>query len=424
MNYKYFFCIIVLLSSYNLIIAQQEKNKLSIKTSEPLSYGQKDIIHSKILNEERTVNIFLPESFHTASSQHTYPVLILLEDEFFHMVSSVVKHLSSVERIPETIVVSIKNMSFIPTVYTNGSTFWPTKQLSDENPNPFTEHLKKELFPYLEKNYRANDFSTVMGLSPTSIYALHTFVKEPDLFDAHIAIAAGDILGMGYKEGERFIDLFESKLKNDSNRKQYLYVTSSDADGGGNSPEIQENLEELEKKLMPFASNNFKFISKIFPNEGHYDVALPAFIEALEMIFPKEEWSARYRDIIKEEGNAMNNIDNYFQKLSEEYGFEVLPKSERWNSVNRLSWIGPNLLKQGNTTEAIEVIERWVEYSPKSELALLELAKAYEVNGEFNKALSALKKAHQLSLELKTEESGKYESQINQLKNKISKKKN
>ncbi|MBS9462999.1 tetratricopeptide repeat protein [Flagellimonas sp. 389] len=424
MNYKHIFCIIGLLSFHKLIIAQQGKDKLSVKKSESLCYAQQEIIHSKILNEERKVNIFLPEGFYTESSQHTYPVLILLEDEFFHMVSGVVKHLSSVERIPETIVVSIIEMSYIPTVYTNGSTFWPTKQLSDENPKPFTEYLKNELFPYLEKNYRANDFSMVMGLSPTSIYALHSFIKEPDLFDAHIAIAAGDILGMGYKEGERFIELFEDKLKNDSKRKRYLYVTSSDADGGGNSPEIQENLEELERKLTPYISDNFKFISKIFPNEGHYDVALPAFIEALEMIFPKEKWSARYRDIIKEEGNAMENIDNYFKTLSTEYGFKILPKAERWNSVNRLSWIGPNLLKQGNTIEAIEVIERWVEYSPESELALKELAKAYEANGRLDEALSILRKAHQLSLELKTEQLDKYESQINQLERKIAKKKN
>src|SRR5690606_9845154 len=244
-------------------VAGQEPTPSLQNVSSPLSCAQQDAIHSKILGERRKFNIHLPESFYKASDEHTYPVLILLEDEFFYMVSGVVKHLSSVERMPETIVVSILDMSYMPTVYTNGSTFWPTEQLSDENPDPFTRHLKDELFPYLKANYRANNFRMIMGLSPTSIYAFHTFVKEPELFNAHIAIAAGDMLGMGYEEGERFIDLLSNEVKSFPHKKRYLYVTSSDSDGGSESPEIKENLEELNRVLTTYRSENFKFISKI-----------------------------------------------------------------------------------------------------------------------------------------------------------------
>ncbi|MBK6265100.1 hypothetical protein JKA74_08625 [Marivirga sp. S37H4] len=416
--------IVILLFNYNLAQAQQDANKVE---STPLTFARQDVIHSKILNEDRTINIFLPESFHETSIHHTYPVLLLLEDEFFLMVSGVIKHLSSVERMPETIVVSLVDGPKVPKLYTNGSDFWPKdwKQLPfGGNTDPFTTHLNQELFPYLKNKFRANDFKIVMGLSGTSIYALHAFAKEPGLFDAHIAIASGDILGMGYSEGESLVDVIIKDFENNQKKIGWLYVTSADSDGNGNSPMIKENLEELERRLSPYRSDDFYFISKIFPDEGHYDVALPALEEALGLIFPKVKWFAKYAEIIEESGNAMKNIDNYFQKLSMEYGFEILPKAERWNSGNSLSRIGPSLLREGKTIEAIEVIERWVEYRPKSTLALSELSKAYESNNEFTKAISALARAGEIPSERSMEESDSYQARINQLKKKMAEKGN
>lgn len=381
----------------------------------------RDSFYSDALNENREINIYLPESVHEASDDHTYPVLVLLEDEFFHMVSGVVKHLSSVERMPETIVVSILDMSYIPKVYTNGSTFWRTDVLSDENPDPFTKHLEAELFPFLKTKYRANDFRIIMGLSPTSLYTLHTFVKEPELFDAHIAIAAGDMLGMGYNPGERFIDLIADEVKNYSGRKRYLYVTSADSDGGGESPEIAKNLVELDRILSPLKSEEFQYISRIFPDEGHYDVALPALIEALNLIFPKQEWSANYRNLVGEPGKAIDNIDKYYGKLSEKYGFKILPRAQRWNSVNRLSWIGPYLIRQNRVAEGIEIMERWVELRPKSPVALNELAKVYENSAQVEKAIKTLTRAYELSRRLQLPDSEQYLERLKKLRKDIDK---
>ncbi|MEQ8683854.1 MAG: alpha/beta hydrolase-fold protein [Imperialibacter sp.] len=426
MKLKCTFCLAALLSSYGVAHAQSNNNELAAKEYAPLTFAQQYVLHSNILNEDRRVNIFLPESFYEVSAQHTYPVLLLLEDEFFLMVSGVVKHLSAVERMPETIVVSLADGPHIPKFYTNGSDFWPKdwKQLPfGENPDSFTAYLRQELLPYLKSNFRANDFNLIMGLSVTSMYALHTFAKEPDLFDAHIAIAAGDVLGMGYNDGESLIDVIVDDFQNAPNRKGYLYVTSADSDGNGDSPMIKANLEELERRLSPYRTAHFQFVSKSFENEGHYDVALPALEEALGMIYPKDKWFAKYHEMIEAPGNAMANIDDYFQRLSSEYGFEILPKAERWNSGNSLSRVGPRLLRDGRVQESIEVIERWVEYRPKSAEALSELAKAYEANNQLDKAISALDKALKLSVASEMEESSEYEAQLDQLKEKIRDKK-
>lgn len=377
-----------------------------LQQSTALPYAQQLRVHSTILGSDRKINIFLPESFTVDSDEHTYPVLLLLEDEFFLMVSGVVKHLSSVDRMPNTIVVSLVEGPDIPKLYTNNSDFWPKdwKQLPfGTDPDPFTRHLQEELFPFLQERFRANNFRMVMGLSGTAAYVLHAFVKAPALFAAHIGIASGDLLGMGYAENDRFIDRIDSILQHMPQQKGYLYLTSADADTE-NYPMIRANLEELQQRLDQHRFDNFRFAAKVFQHEGHYDVALPALSEALELIFPKAKWSAKYRDIIGTDGDAMIKLDEHYRALSETYGFQVRPRADRWNSINRLSWIGPYLLREGRIAEAIDVMKRWSQYRPKSIEAREELARAYEANTAYAEAKAALESAYEIAFGLKLEE--------------------
>lgn len=422
MKIKYAILLAISISFHHTAVSQEERigSSALIENSAPASF-QRLTFQSGILGQERHMNIFLPDNFDVSSPEHTYPVLFLLEDEFFVMVSGVVKHLSSMERMPETIVVSLQDDVPVPELFTNGSDFWPKDWVQlpfGENTDPMTRHLEEELMPYLKAHFRANGFNMVMGLSGTAMYALHTYINKPALFDAHIALAAGDILGMGYKQDERFIELFAEDARQFPDRRRMLYVCSADADAEA-APMIQSNLEALEAKLAPYRADHFKYISKLYPNEGHYDMALPGLVEALELIFPKERWFARYRDIIEKPGNAMENIDDHFSKLSAQYGFKILPRAERWNSVNSLSWIGRDLLRNNNPEEAAEVLERWVSYRPQSVEALKELAKAYELNGEPARALDAIEKAFELAGEPGTDDSDEFTAHIKRLKNLI-----
>lgn len=414
---RYFFAALLSIPFAGSLQANQSAvEKSALPEPIPLHFAETHTIHSDLMGQRRSFSVSLPAGFHESSAQHTYPVLLLLEGEFFQVVSGVVRHLSSVERMPETLVVSLIDEHVTPAVYTNGSKFWPMESLPGKNPAVFTDHVRKELLPYLKEKFRANDFHIVMGVSYSSVYALHALVAEPSLFDAHIAIAAGDMLGMGYKPGENFIDLITARIQEDADRKRYVYVTSADADSADLAPEIGVNLETLNSRLSALRAGNLRYFSGLYPDEGHYDVTLPALIDALELIFPKEKWFPKYREIIGMPGPAMENLDDYYRKLSADYGFQILPRADRWNSVNRLSWIGPYLLREGKAAEAIAVIERWAEYRPKSLGAFEHLAKAHEANGDTQRALSALREAHRLAIESGSGETAKYENEIARLK--------
>jgi predicted alpha/beta superfamily hydrolase len=349
-------------------------------------------MHSAILDEDRTMNIMLPEGFYESSEDHVYPVLFIdgyHGDEFFYAVGSIVKHMASVTRMPETIVISFHNsITYGPDVYTNG--MWTARdQLKlDADPALFVRHLEEELFPYLSKNFRATDYRMIMGVSGSSLFSLHSFARFPELFDAQMLFAAADMIGMGYKPGETFVDVFAERFKKSpqSSGQLYVSVAEDDVKRGFNDGAYQKLMDELEQRLSPYRSANFKLKVEIIPDEGHYDSILKGLLSALEMIFPKDNWSPKFRDLIAMPGDALENIDAWHQKRSAAYGFPILPKAERWNNVNCFRFIGGKLLRDGRVKEAVKVFERRLKYRPRSVAAMKSLAEALEADGQTTRA--------------------------------------
>lgn len=399
-----FFSFLILLAFIpDFLSAQADSDgALTTLSSRPLEFGQRITFQSKILGVARIMNIRLPEDFYEASADHVYPVLFVdgsHGDQFFSMVAGMVRHLSSVSRMPETIVISFHDdFIYAPTVYSNG--MWTSREQLDYggDPEKFERHLREELFPYLKEQFQATDYRMIMGVSGSSLFSLHSFAKTPDLFDAHILFAAADMIGMGYEQGKTFIDAFADRMNAAPQSKGQLYmsVAGDDVLKESNVESYQKNLTALETRLEPFTSQNLKLKVEVVPNEGHYDYIMKGLLSALEMIFPKKDWSPKFRDIIKLPGDAMENIDAFHNKLTVHYGFAILPKAERWNSVNSLRFIGSKLLGDGRVKEAVRVYERRVAYRPRSAAAWNSLAEALKADGQTVRADEALKKAELL----------------------------
>ncbi len=130
---------------------------------------------------------------------------------------------------------------------------------------------------------------------------------------------------------------------------------------------------------------------------------------------------SKFRDIIKQLGNALKNIDTFHQNLSTLYGFPVLPKAERWNSVNSLRFIGGKLLKDRRIKESIEVFKRRVEYHPKSPWACRSLSEVLEKDNQLKAAIETQQKAIHLAKEYDTQHVPEYQKQLSKLKEKIKK---
>jgi hypothetical protein len=214
-------------------------------------------------------------------------------------------------------------------------------------------------------------------------------VRDDDLFQAHIGIAAGDILGMGIDEGVSLIDEVEALFTKTPDKRAVLYVSSGDSDLKYDE-KIADNLNGLDQRLKKLHGKNLSYKSVLFENEGHYDHALPAIAEAIELMFPRASWSPDFMAMEAEEGRALENIDAYYQSLTEQIGISVLPRAERWNSGNSLAASGRRLLRSGRTGDAVKILKRRAEYRPYQAGPLMDLADAYSADGKNQLAEKAL----------------------------------
>ena len=170
----------------NPIVAQIE-----IKEKSPLIIGETIAFSSKILEESRKLNIYLPHGY-TKESTKKYPIIYLLDgsiDEDFIHISGLVQFgsFSWINIIPESIVVGISNIDrkrdfTFPTTNKKDKKDFPTAGGSEK----FINFIEKELQPFIEKNYKTDATKTLIGQSLGGLVATEILFKKPALFDNYI----------------------------------------------------------------------------------------------------------------------------------------------------------------------------------------------------------------------------------------------
>lgn len=150
--------------------------------------------HSTVLNEDRKLNIYLPNGY-SLNSDKTYPVIYLLDgskDEDFIHISGLVQFCSYswINMIPESIVVGIENVDrkrdfCFPTTIAQDKIDFPTTGGSEA----FMNFIETELQPYIEKAYKVKDEKTIIGQSLGGLLATEILAKKPDLFDKYIIVS-------------------------------------------------------------------------------------------------------------------------------------------------------------------------------------------------------------------------------------------
>jgi predicted alpha/beta superfamily hydrolase len=367
-----------------------KNKKQSITKSTPLNYGQQITFDSKILGKSQVMNIYFPENFEQSSAHHTYPIIFVNDwhgMKFFHALTGIVKHLSEVERMPKSIVVSL-NDTHAPDIYVNKKwSGWTGVDKFEKygQPELYIRHLTEEVFPFLKKNYRANNHRTIIGVSGSALFGLNSFVQQPQIFNNYVFMASSDVIGMGLKEGHTFIDAMAESLNKEQGSREYLYFADADSDLRGDQ-RSKQNLANLRDKLSRYKNDSFTFDIETIPNENHYAAFLKTMLSAFEHMYPQKLWAPKYREIIKQPGDAMTNIDNFYHNLSAKHGFEILPNADRWNNVNNLRFISGKLLRDGRVAEAITVAKRWSLYQPTSLPALLTWAQSLEKSSLYSQA--------------------------------------
>lgn len=254
----------------------------------PVTFGETTVFPSKILEEERRVNIYVPPSYMDGAGKK-YPVVYILdggvEEDFFHLTSLLRFSAQAwVDRFPEAIVVGIENVNrrrdftfVVPNLdFLEEEGFPKTSFVAHGQSAKYIQFLGEELKPFIEGTYRTEDRSVVIGESLAGLLATEILLKKPTLFTDYIIISPSLWWGGRSLLSEAHV-LLNKNLKKEVN--VYIGAPSKDED-----TKMFNEVEQLHGIVEK--SSKIHTVFDYLPQETHATVIHQAVYNALLFLKP------------------------------------------------------------------------------------------------------------------------------------------
>jgi len=364
--------LILLPLSFILLLSCESKSPKNSRISDhTITAGEYESIYSKILNEERSLIVHLPEGYE--KTDRVYPVLYLLDADLeaaYILSVGTSGYLSGFGLVPKVIVVgicnTIRNRDMIPV----------KRERSPESggSKDFLRFISEELMPYIKNHYRAAPCYLLYGGSNAGLFTTYAFFKNPDLFNA--CIASSPMLGHC---PDFMHKLAEDALLRKNISSRYLYMTYGDDDLQGTVSYVPDFYQLIKAKSPESLSCQMKIIE----NGGH--VPLISLHDGLRFVFAGWQYPIEKID----QSNLMDIVEHY-RLLTEKFGFEAeIPM----DPLVTLSYV---LTERDDLPQAIETMLLACEIHPYSSDAFYYLGTAYEENSDIDLALKQYKKAFEI----------------------------
>jgi predicted alpha/beta superfamily hydrolase len=339
----------------------------------PLVAGERVVLPSKILGEERAIFVAVPDSY--ARTARRYPVLYLTDAETqFEHTTATAAFLARNGFMPEVIVVGVQNTDRTRDLSPTRDPQFPTSGGADR----FLEFLETELVPFVESGFRTAPFRVFAGHSAGGNFAFHAMRVRPELFQAVVAVSPWLVW-----DNRKELALLTPFLRGDGVKTRALFFTSGDE-----GPEMRDVLAQVASALRGTASKGLRWASANFPDENHGSVVLPSHYAALRMIF--DGWSIPVDPKTERLVASLADVKERYAGLSERLGFPVTAPEI---PVNRL---GYQALAQKNLPAALSFFRYNAANYPESPNVHDSLGDALEAGGSAEDALASFTKAVEL----------------------------
>jgi len=245
----------------------------------PFAIGETRILKSEILNENRILNIYLPEGFENTKS---YPVIYLLDgsanEDFLHIVG-LVQFYKMQFNMPDFLVVGIANVDrkrdfTFHTDLEDLKKDYPTTGHSAK----FIEFIEKELQPFVNKTYKTTETKYIIGQSLGGLLATEILLKKPSLF-THYLIVSPSL----WWDDESLLKGAKSLLDKQKEMNQYVYISVGMEEHKTMVKEANEIAGILKKK------KNLHVVYYPMQNENHASILHQSISEAFRKLFPLKD---------------------------------------------------------------------------------------------------------------------------------------
>jgi predicted alpha/beta superfamily hydrolase len=340
-------------------------------------------INSAVLGEERTILVRVPAGYDT--NKLRYPVLYMTDGNA-HIVhtSSTVEFLARNGRMSEMIVVGINNTDrtrdLSPTHVTttvaggNSALQFPTSGGADK----FIKFIETELIPEIEKRYRVQPYRILAGHSLGGMFAIHTMISRPELFNSYIAVSPA-LQWDNQVVVKRAEDFLKARKEFDAT----LFMSL------GNEPgPIDDGFHQLKQVLEKNQVKGFDWKAQVLDDEDHGSVVMPSHYIALRRVF--DGWQIPRDPNSGQVSGDFKSVEEHYQKLTKKFRFDI-PVPELL--INQM---GYQSLFAERFDEAIMIFKTNVERYPESANVYDSLAEAYERTGKLELAAPLYEKAQTL----------------------------
>lgn len=237
--------------------------------TEPVSVGYSFKFHSDILNEDRIVMVSLPDDY--SSTIKKYLVLYMPDGQWhFTHTTQAVGGLSGNGFMPKMIIVAVQTLDNRSRDL--AASMDPDGKLGG-GANKFLSFMKKELIPFIEKNYRTYPYRILSGSSFGGIFTAHAFFDDPEYFDAYLAYSPSM-----WWENSYYIKSMEKLFSERSDLKSYWYINVANEGLG-------MGVNALARVFADKAPENFKWKFEEYPDEIHETTAYKATHNGMKFIF-------------------------------------------------------------------------------------------------------------------------------------------
>jgi len=278
--------------------------------SVPNVLGEIITMPSKALSQDRSIQVYLPASYHDSSKE--YPVLYVLDGQW-HFINAVAiqKSVKAPGTLPEMIVVGFVNSNPL------------RRKLFGGEKDKFKRYLTDEVLPFVDAQYRTSKERIIFGWEMSAFFASFAVFDQEQLFDGVILTNGGEI-------SEQEIAQF-NQLKN--KREHYLYIANSIKD-----IYTINYSDALSKILTEKADKTLHWNYEKFNDETHQTLPYIAMYQGLKHYYHNFS-TLSFSNINEFETlGGMSYLTDYFVKRSKRFGVSPNIPNGTKNHLIWLSW--------------------------------------------------------------------------------------
>ena len=321
--------------------------------------GSSFTIHSKIMNDDREIQVFLPDSY--TKSNKKYPVLYILDGQryFLHGVS-LQKSFVEFRHTPEFIVVGI------------------SKKKSERNRNfsvnskKYLEFIEKETIALIDEKFRTSKKRLLFGWAYGGGFVVETMTTKPNLFNAYISASPFPL--------NNKIDKVDSLFTKNPNFDKLLYFTSGSDEGL-----VKDETEKLNLLMTNKAPKTMNWTFRELRGEQHRSTPFTTLYHGIKEYFhfyPELQFS-NLEDFTKVGG--LNYVYNYYKQRAKQFGFP--PELTKWTMFT----LTRNAIRANNYNQFSAFINEFKETKFINELRVsraCSIAEFYLKNKQYDKAIN------------------------------------